>query len=74
MGVPALAQWVKKSDCSGSGWCRGAGSIPHPTQWVKGSGIAEAVSYVTAAAQIQSLAWELPCALSVAIKTKLIRT
>ena len=33
-----------------------------PIQWVKGSGVAPA------AAQIQSLAWELPYALSAVIK------
>lgn len=27
---------------SGSGYCRGAGSIPSPVQWVKGSSIATA--------------------------------
>ena len=37
-------------------------------QWVKGSGIAAAVAYVTAAAQIQSLARDLPYASAAAIK------
>ena len=32
----------------------GPGSIPGPAKWVAGSGV------VAAAAQIQSLAWELP--------------
>ena len=35
------------------------GSIPGPTQWVKGSGIATTVARVTTVAQIWSLAWEL---------------
>ena len=43
--------------------CQDAGSIPSPAQWVKGSGIAAAVAWITAVAQIQSLAWELPYAL-----------
>ena len=36
--------------------------IPGLAQWVKGFGVA------TAVAQIQFLAWELPCAMNVAIK------
>ena len=36
-------------------------------QWVKGSGIAAAAAQVTVAAQIQSLAQELPHAVSAAI-------
>ena len=46
------------------------GSIPSLLQWVKGSGIAAAVAWVTAAAQIQSLAWEIPYAAGAAIKKK----
>ena len=46
------------------------GSIPSLLQWVKGSGIGAAVSWVTAAAQIQSLAWEIPYAAGAAIKKK----
>ena len=38
--------------------------IPSPVQWVKGSSVA------TAVAQIQSLAWECPYDMGVAIKTK----
>ena len=45
------------------------GSIPGPAQWVKGSSVATAVTYV-ASAGIQSLAWELPYAVGVATKTK----
>ena len=40
------------------------GSIPGLVQWLKGFGIAEA------AAQIQSLAWEHPCAEGAAIKVQ----
>ena len=48
------------------------GLIPSPAQQVKGSGIAAAAVQVTAAAQIQSLAQELPhaCGDSHKIKTK----
>ena len=49
------------ADCSGSGSCTGADSISGPVQWVKGSSIA------TAAAQIQSLARELPYPMGMAI-------
>ena len=42
--------------------CRGAGWIPSPVQWVKGSGTA------ATAAWIQSLAWGLPYAVGMAIK------
>ena len=37
-------------------------------QWVKGSGVATAAGSVTAVAQIQSLAWELPYATSAVLK------
>ena len=40
----------------------GVGLIPSPVLWVKGAGV------VTAAAQIQSLIWELPHAVGAAIK------
>ena len=43
---------------------------PSPTQWVKGSSIAAAMAWVTAEAQIQSLAQELPYAMGTAIKKK----
>ena len=46
------------------------GSIPSEMQWIKGSGVAVAVVQVTAAAQIQSLAWELPYTAGVAAKKK----
>ena len=45
-------------------------NIPCPVQWVKGSSIAKAVVWVTAVAQIQPLARELPYAVGVAIKKK----
>ena len=35
--VPAVAQWVKKPNCSGLGRCGSGGSIPSLMQWVKGS-------------------------------------
>ena len=44
------------------------GLIPGPAQWVKGSGIAAAAGWITAVAQIQSLAWEFPYATGEAIK------
>ena len=37
-----------------------AGLIPGPAQWVKGSGIATAAVWITALAQIQCLAQEVP--------------
>lgn len=56
------------------GRCRGTGLIPGPAQWVKGLSIDTAMEYVTAVAQIQSLALELTCVMSAAIKkTKLNR-
>ena len=45
-----------------------------PVQWVKGSGIAKAVVWVTAAAQIQSMAWEFPSASGAAIKEQTTAT
>ena len=44
------------------------GSIPGLVQWVKGSGVAMAAVKVAAAAQICSLAQELPYAVGAAIK------
>ena len=70
LGVPAVALWVKNLNCSGLGPCRGAGSIPGPVQWVKGSGVAPAVAEITAVVQTHSLAWELPYATGVTIKWK----
>ena len=44
------------------------GSIPSLMQWIKRSGVAAA--YVTAVAQIPSLAWELPYDAGAAVKKK----
>lgn len=44
-----MAQW----------WHQGAGSIPGPTEWVTGSGVATASAWVTPVARIGSLAQEL---------------
>lgn len=60
----------KESYCSGSDCFRGAGLIPSPAQWVKGSRIATAVAQVAAAARIQSLTWELPYAIGEATPKK----
>ena len=57
----------KESDGSSSGCCGGGGSNPGPVKWIKGPGVAPAVIMV--AAQIWSLAWKLPYAVGVAIKT-----
>lgn len=60
-------QWVKNLiACSGSGCCRGTGSIPGPAKCLKGSSVA------AAAAWIQSLARKVPSAAGAAIikKTK----
>ena len=42
--------------------------IPAPVQWLKRSGTVTATVQVAAAAQIQSLAWELPHVMDAAIK------
>ena len=56
------------SDCSSLGHCRGASSIPGPVQWIKGSGIDTAMAEVASVVWVQSLAQELPYAVSIAIK------
>ena len=48
----------KEADGSSLGDCRGMGLIPGLMQWIKGSFVA------TAVAEIQSLAQELPYAMS----------
>ena len=50
-----MAQWVRNPTAVVQGCCGGTGLIPDLAQWVKELGIA------AAAAQIQSLAQELPC-------------
>ena len=57
----------KEPNCIISGCCGGVGSIPSLVQWVKGSCIATAKAELVFVVQIQSLAWELPYALGVAI-------
>lgn len=60
-----------ESDCSVLGRPRGTGFIPSPGQCGTGCGVAAAVvSQVAAAAQIQSLAGERPCAARVGITLK----
>ena len=75
-----MAQWVKnltelhvavqfsQHPRKGSDHCGVIGSIPSLAQQVTGSSIATAVVQVAVAAQIQSLAWELPFATGAAIK------
>ena len=46
------------------------GSVPDLVQWVKGSSVVTGAVQVKAAAQTQSLVWELPYAAGVAIKKK----
>ena len=60
----------KESDCSISGHCRGADSMPSPAQWVKGSSIATALAQAAAVAWIPSPAQKLPYVMGVAIKLK----
>ena len=57
-----------ESNCCRSAHCSSTGLIPSPAHWVKGSGVATAAAQIAAAAQIQSLAWELSYAMGVAIK------
>ena len=49
-----------------TGICEDAGLIPGLAHWIKGSGIVVALPVATA--PIQPLAWELPYALSTALK------
>ena len=62
-----MAQWVKTLTAAAR-VCAEVSSIPGLAQYVKGSGVATAVAQITAAAWIQSLAWELPYTAGVAIK------
>ena len=54
-----------ESDCSGLGRFGAVGSVPSSVPWIKGSHVAEAAAWVTAMAQIQFLASELPHAMGV---------
>ena len=69
-----MMQWVKNLTVAAAlvSRCRGIGLISSQAQWVKGSSVAAAAAtvQVQAAAQIQSLAQELPYAMGVAIKKK----
>ena len=59
----------KNSECRRLGHCRRMGSVPcGMAQSIKGSSVAAAAAQVTAVAQIQSLAQELPYATAVVIK------
>ena len=68
--VPTVVQSVKNLTKEAWVTAEDTGSIPSPSQWVKGSSIATAVAQVTAATQIQSPAQELPYAVGAAIKIK----
>ena len=63
--VPTVAQWVKDlaEQVAAEVWIL---SLPGAVR--KGSSIAPAVAQVTAVPRIWSLAWELPCVMSVAEK------
>lgn len=52
------------------GLLRGACLIPNPVKWVKGSQVTASASRVVAGAWIQPLAWEVPCATAMTMKTK----
>ena len=60
-----MVQWVKNPTAVALVTAEVWVPAPRPAQWVKGSGVAAAV------AQIQSLAWGLPYAKSVAVKKKI---
>ena len=57
-----VAKWVKNPTTAIQVSVGGSCLIASPVQWVKGSSVAEAVAWS------QSLAWEFPYALAVAIK------
>ena len=57
-----MAQWVTNP----TSIHEDVGSLPGLVQWVEGSSSAAAAAHVTTVAQIQSLAWELSYATSVA--------
>ena len=62
--APAAGQWGENSTTAARAAEGGAGLIPGPAQWVKGSGVAAAL------ARIQPLARDLPRAAGVATKKK----
>ena len=68
-----MAQWVKTQTAAAcvaaAVWVKSLAQ----QDGLKGSSIATAVAWVAVAPQIQSLAWELPYALGVAIKFKKIK-
>ena len=59
-----------KIQSSSSGHCRGGGLIACLARWVEGSEVATAEVQVSAVAQIQSLARELPKSVGAALKKK----
>ena len=61
-----MAQWVKNPVAAA--WVTAEVRVRSPAQWVKGSGIAAAVTYATAVAWIQPLVREFTYATGVAIK------
>lgn len=73
-GVTAVAPWVKNPTSVALVAMEAQVQFPSLVQWVKGSSAATAVTQVTAAAQIESLAWELQYAVGTAIKKFLKRS
>ena len=67
-GVPTVAHWVKNPTPVAQVTTDTQILIPGLEQQVKGSGIAEAVAQIAAAAWIQFLAQEFPYAMGVAIR------
>ena len=64
LGTPIVAQQVENQ----TSIHKDADQIPGPAQWLKGSGIAVAVVWLAATAQIRPLAWELPYAVGEALQ------
>ena len=56
-----------ESNCSSLGRRGGTSSVRALAHWVKGSGVAAALASFKTATWLQSLAWELPCVMGVAI-------
>ena len=61
-----MAQWVKNP----ASIHKDAGLISLLTQWIEGSQVAVAVDQASSCNSNSTLAWELPCALGVALKRK----